>query len=95
MKPSAYPGHADAVRVSYCGVGNPFTLGSIHKGDAFLDIGAIRSVRLTERRGLGEKNGYSFLGFDFCFLIESFNFGTTDFVSFTMRILENDGIPVV
>ena len=29
----------DAVRASYCGVGNPFTLGPIHKGDAVLDIG--------------------------------------------------------
>ncbi|MBW1767854.1 MAG: methyltransferase domain-containing protein [Deltaproteobacteria bacterium] len=29
----------DAVRASYCGVGNPFILGPIHKGDAVLDIG--------------------------------------------------------
>jgi len=29
----------DAVRTSYCGVGNPFTLGPVHKGDAVLDIG--------------------------------------------------------
>ena len=30
---------SDAVRASYCGVGNPFALGPIHKGDAVLDIG--------------------------------------------------------
>ncbi len=29
----------DDVAASYCGVGNPFSLGSIRKGDAVLDIG--------------------------------------------------------
>jgi hypothetical protein len=28
----------DAVAASYCGVGNPFSLGHIHAGDAVLDI---------------------------------------------------------
>lgn len=29
----------ESVAASYCGVGNPFTLGPIHKGDLVLDIG--------------------------------------------------------
>ena len=29
----------EPVAASYCGVGNPFSLGPIHKGEAFLDIG--------------------------------------------------------
>jgi protein-L-isoaspartate O-methyltransferase len=29
----------EAVTASYCGVGNPFSLGPINKGDAVLDIG--------------------------------------------------------
>ncbi len=29
----------DEITASYCGVGNPFSLGEIHRGDAILDIG--------------------------------------------------------
>lgn len=29
----------DEIAASYCGVGNPFSLGEIHSGDAILDIG--------------------------------------------------------
>ena len=49
-------------------------------------------ITASERRGPGEKNGYSFLGTEFIFLIAVFNCGTSDLITITMTILENNRI---